>query len=184
MILANRLRMKQKASSGSEQLLAGHGTNLGTASASAYRLTNYASEAFDGVITNVNGSFWQNTNKLPSWIKYDFGEGNSKVVTRYLLMPSGIYDSPENRYMRPYDFTFQGSNDDSNWTTLDTQTSQTYYDVMPFYSTDSLTLEPDFNEYALSNTTEYRYYRLYITEADPRGYYYYVAIGEMALYGY
>jgi len=87
----------------------------------------------------------------PIWVKFDFGSGNSHVVNRYKITSSS-YNAGEGR---PSEWKFQGSNDDNAWTDLDSRTGE--------YFTIEQTLE-----YAFSNLTAYRYYRLYIT-----AYYYY-----------
>jgi predicted alpha-1,2-mannosidase len=51
----------------------------------------------------------------------------------------------------PQDWTLQGSNDGSNWTTLDTQTGQSFSDRFQT------------KEYAIGNDTAYLYYRLNVT---------------------
>jgi hypothetical protein len=175
--------MKKSMVGGAGVLLVGHGTHPGTITASSVYDNRSASRAVDGVITDELND-WCSNRIAPHWIRYDFGSGNEKVVTRYLLMPRGIYNTPLNKYTRPYDFRFEGSNNGTNWDVLDTQSDQTYYDTLPFYSTNTLTLEPDFNEYLIDNTEEYRYYQLYITEVDPRGLDDYCCIGEWVMYGY
>jgi len=85
----------------------------------------------------------------PRWIKYDFGEGNDVIVNKY-----GIITINDTQYL-PEDWTLQGSNNDVNWDTLDTQT-----DIISGWSgTIPQTWE-------IENTTSYRYYKLNITDGN------------------
>lgn len=83
------------------------------------------------------------TPSAPEWLKQDFGSGVTKTIVRYTLDNGGNGPSEVAK-----DWTFEGSNDDSNWDVLDTQTGQDY--------TNKTT-------YNFSNTTAYRYYRILIT---------------------
>jgi hypothetical protein len=68
------------------------------------------------------------------------------VIKRYTVTSAN--DLPERD---PRDWQFQGSNDGTNWTTLDTQSGQSF----PFRYYEM--------EYAVSRPAAYRYYRLNIT---------------------
>jgi len=69
-----------------------------------------------------NTTYFQGQRAYPNWWKYDFGSGNSATVNRYTMASKNNAD-----YNRaPTDFTLEGSNDDTNWTTLDTQASLTW----------------------------------------------------------
>src|SRR5207248_5049472 len=68
------------------------------------------------------------------------------AVTRYALTSAN--DAPTRD---PQDWNLQGSQDGVNWTTLDSQSGQSF--------TDRFTT----NEYGFANTTAYLYYRLNIT---------------------
>lgn len=83
------------------------------------------------------------------WLRYDFGAGNSKVIRSYAVAPENNGSSNLNR--SPKSWTFQGSNDGSSWTTLDTQTN------VPTWSLQEL------RTYPIANTTAYRYYRINVT---------------------
>lgn len=85
---------------------------------------------------------------LPVWLRYDFGSGNSKVIRSYTLAGE---NNPSNLNRGPKTWTFQGSNDASSWTTLDTQTN------VPSWALGET------RTYAFTNTTAYRYYRINIT---------------------
>ena len=120
--------------------------------------TPTGSSYYDGSMTPdkaVNDSasdYWVSASTpTPHWWKYDFGSGVSHVVTQYTIqvMPGG--QNP------PRQWVFEGSNDDSNWTALDTKNTDVNFNagerkVFPF-----------------TNTTAYRYVRLRVTYA-PSGY--------------
>jgi fibronectin type 3 domain-containing protein len=80
------------------------------------------------------------------WIRYDLGAGVSKVVSGYQI--SSANDMPTRD---PKNWQFQGSNNGTTWTTLDTRSGETFASR---YQT---------NTYDTTNTTAYRYYRLNIT---------------------
>jgi F5/8 type C domain len=81
----------------------------------------------------------------PVFVEVDLGAANAAPVTGY-----AIYGDGGGFVARfPKDFTLQGSNDNSVWTTLDAQTSQT--DTSP-------------RTYTLGGiTASYRYYKIVIT---------------------
>ena len=122
----------------------------GTASAvSVYGGGYEADKAFD----NDSDTLWHSAaTGLPFWIKYDFGGGVTKIVNTYTIQvrATGSY------YW--IDFKLQGSNNDSDWTDLDTQTGQSF-------------TAGEKKQYILAtpNTTAYRYYRFYITDVVASG---------------
>ncbi len=115
----------------------------GTASASSYYQTYTPDRAFDDQTTTE----WLSDNSLPGYLQYDFGEGNNKRIAKYRI----YYEHPSSYDHSPNDWTFEASNDGSTWTTLDTQTGQGWSGN-------------GWKEYTFSNTTQYRYYRIYITD--------------------
>jgi len=140
-----------------------YGSNVcagGTPSASSTNGVEVAARAFDGIIGE--GHFWTSSTSaaLPQWLKYDLGLGVTRVVQRYGLAPRMTYSDG-----LPYAWTFQGSNDDSNWDILDTRSGQTWPD-------NSL------RNYSFSNSTAYRYYRINFTTAS----HVYVHINELEMY--
>jgi hypothetical protein len=155
-----------------EQTILGNGTtNTGTASAStAVDGTRTGAKAFDGVTNDETACWHSNSSGLPQWLKYNFGVDNSQTVVGYWLMSRPNNDS------YPTAWQFQGSNDDSNWTTLDTRSSITF--TAPSDGNTS-TQESKFNKYTVSNTTAYRYYRWNVTSSSGT----YVIIGEAVLIG-
>ena len=121
----------------------------GTASASSYWIgPGYdASQAFDNQYTTNDIWFSDLAGGFPQWLKYDFGSGNGKAVTRYRIF---YYDAYNQGY-NPGTWQFQGSNNDVDWDTLDSQAGYTSWT----YNT--------WKTFNISNTTAYRYYRIYIT---------------------
>ncbi len=83
----------------------------------------------------------------PAWVKVDLGSGNEKVIWRYKmtanLTSSGLGNGG------PTSWRFQGSNDNSAWTTIETITGQTWT------SWETKTFD------AAAYTTPYRYYRFF-----------------------
>jgi len=98
---------------------------------------------------------------LSGWLRYDFGAGNTKRVTAYKI--SSLTNLTDRN---PEDWTFQGSNDASSWTTLDTQVDQ-----KPWVASQS-------RSYGVSNPGSYRYYRLNISDAWQN---YALVVGELEL---
>jgi hypothetical protein len=115
----------------------------GTATDSAHITGQEGVYAFDG---NA-GSKWFNNNVAPTgWVQYDFGANNAQAVKRYTV--SSANDVPARD---PKDWQFQGSQDGTVWTTLDSKSGQTFANRYQQ------------NVYPIGNTTAYRYYRLNIT---------------------
>lgn len=114
----------------------------GTASADSEYDTGYvAAYGCD----NDSETRWSSTNTPhPHWWKYDFGEGITKTVAKITLKTDLVGGEDYNIK----DFTFQGSNDDSDWDTLYTGQHANNGDVQVF---------------TFSNSTPYRYYRIHIT---------------------
>lgn len=94
------------------------------------------SNAFDSNLV----TFFNGTN--PSWLKYDLGAGNGKAAVSYALVSS------RDEWEWSTLWTFEGSNDDATWDTLDTKTGQGFPGANVWVT---------FN---IANTTSYRYYRL------------------------
>jgi len=118
-------------------------------SASSAYTTYYAWYAFN----HSTDGWWTTTaSGTPWWIKYDFGSALYAVV-KYTFTVSAAYATEG-----PKDFLFQGSNNDSDWTTLDTQTGITW------------SAEAETKTFTFSNTNAYRYYRVYITAVQSGDY--------------
>lgn len=142
-------------------------TGSGTASSSSNYSGNTPAKAFDNTVSSSNE--WSSdsvpSSGSPQWLKYDFGAGNAKTITRYTLSNAESYSY--NRTRAPKDWTFEGSNDDTNWTVLNTQAGITW-------SCDACS-----KTYDLSNSTAYRYYRFKITANNDGPTY--VEIAEMEM---
>lgn len=84
-------------------------------------------------------------------IGYDFGSGNSYSIRQYrITVPSTGSDVQR----APRDWTFQHSDDNSVWTTVDTITNETDW------------AEGETRTYAISDNGSHRYWRLVITERN------------------
>lgn len=116
----------------------------------------------DDAFNGDPASKWHCYNSTTGWIQYDFGANNAQTVKRYTI------NSADVPARDPKGWQFQGSQDGSTWTTLDTQSNQTFA-----YQAAQKT-------YNIGNTTAYRYYRLNITANN--GDAYSVAIGDLGLW--
>ena len=123
-----------------------------------YNSSYSADKAFDN-----NNTTYAHSSGVPDWwAKYDLGVGNGKIVNKY-----SIRSRPDDTGSWAFkDWTLQGSNNDSDWDTLDTRTNE-YFGVgyqrwftLPTY-----------------NSTSYRYYRIYVTDTRSPGSY--VAVAEI-----
>ncbi len=126
-------------------------SGAGTATASGSYSGNWPAKAFDNIAHSSNE--WSSDSvpsaSAPSWLQYDFGGGVTKKITRYTLTNAEGYGY--NRSRAPKDWTFEGSNDGTSWTVLQTQSGVSW---------DCDTCTKPFD---VSNNTSYRYYRLKIT---------------------
>jgi hypothetical protein len=97
----------------------------------------------DGNTTDDNAHDWVSNGETPATWHYDTGSSIYAVdkLTIYAQVNPAIHD-----------FTFSGSNDDSSWTTLLTNTTA----LTPSLSDD----------FIFTNTVAYRYYRVIITSND------------------
>jgi hypothetical protein len=123
--------------------------NAGSDSTNAWK-------AFDQEITN--STWWAGTGATSgtAWISYQFP--TSKIIKRYFLTSTG------GGAFTPRDWTFQGSNDGTTWTTLDTVTLNTL---------------TTYTSVLLANTTAYLYYRLNVSAATSGGTTTYISRLEM-----
>jgi hypothetical protein len=120
-------------------------TPSGAAAASSVQGTGVAWRAFD----RLTGTAWQTTSLNSGWLSYNFPSG--KVIKRYGFFTFVTLGR------NPRTWTFEGSNNGSSWTTLDTQTNFVS-GVSTFYSFD-----------ISANTTSYTYYRINITAVQTLG---------------
>ena len=95
---------------------------------------------------------------LPQWVQYQFTV--KYTITKYSVT-SRATSTP-----LPTAFNLAGSNDGTNFTTLDTQTGQSF-------------TNGEEKEYSFSNTTGYLYYRITTTAASTN----YAAFAEIELEG-
>ncbi|WP_145413291.1 discoidin domain-containing protein [Paenibacillus xylanexedens] len=111
---------------------------------------------FDRLVSTGSSSWI--ANGKTGWLEYDFNLGNEKIIGGYtILQESDIARSPKS-------WTFEGSNDGTNWTILDTRVNITNW---------TLNIKKSFS---FSNTNFYRKYRINVTENSGDNY---LAISEM-----
>jgi len=113
-------------------------TPSGVAFAATNSSTAYLAFAQDGLYT----TYWQSGVANVGVIGYQFSSG--KVIKRYVIKGSTTANN------NPTTWTFQGSNDGTSYTTLDTVTLY------------SMPASGNYTSGILSNTTSYTYYRLNI----------------------
>ncbi len=134
-----------------------------TVSASSEYSTLYAWKAFDG--TSANNYTWTSGGGAPPhWLKIDFGSVIDSVVRSYAIQANT--DSFPNRL--PQDWTFEGSNNDSDWDVLDTVTGE-----VSWADGETRTFE------CSDTSTAYRYYRINISDENGDTY---TEIGEFYIY--
>ena len=123
-------------------------TNSGGASASSYGSASFFGTIhyyFPHAAIDGNSNSWYTDNTSTGWWQYDFGTGNETVIKKYRIKGIG---GPA---FFPFNWTFEGSNDASTWTVLDTRTGSGGL-------INNVWVDFDF-----SNTTAYRYYRVNIS---------------------
>lgn len=115
-----------------------YNTPSGVCSASSIYTGYYPYYAFDG----NSGSLWHGT-AIPAWVMYEFE--TPMMAVKCLFNPQ--YNN-SNQYVK--DYKIQGSNDNVTWDDL-------YSETLP---------NADVNKtFSLSNTTTYKYYRMYATSS-------------------
>ena len=121
-------------------IMTGNTAPSGTASASTEFNSSYqAWEAFGG---GGNSEYWSSTQDSGvGWLQYQFTSGQTIIAYRL---------QSENSTNTPSHWTLKGSNNGSDFTTLDTQTGISW-------------TGRDYKLFEFSNTTAYTYYRLDIT---------------------
>ncbi len=133
----------------------------GTASASLGASSYPAANAFDG---NTGTKWNSGSTGVAAWLRYDFGPNITWAVTRY-----DITSASDTAQRDPNAWKFEGSNDGTNWTTLDSRSGETF-------ASRALT-----KSYTFANSTGYRYYRLNVSAVDG-GLGYEIQIAELGLY--
>jgi hypothetical protein len=121
--------------------------------------------AFNGSIVSAGGGngFWNAAVGMPAYIGYQFSA--AKTVTSYKLNQG---DGGIVAYY-PNNFTFDGSNNGTDWTTLDTRTGEASGKAASTWYT-----------YTITSPASYTYYRLNITAAFQN----YGVIQELEMWGY
>ena len=97
----------------------------------------------ENAVDNANATHWANGG-TSGWWKYDLGVGVTKRAEKFTV----YVNNTGNWNIK--DFTFQGSNNDSDWTTLKTVTGR-------------LQAETGLFTYTFTNATSYRYYKIDVT---------------------
>jgi len=124
-------------------------TPSGIVSASGELNSSYAGwYAFAYSIPNGNSMTWAISGNS-GWLQYQFPTPH--MVTKY-----AITNRNESSPRSPKNWTFQGSNNGSTWTVLDTQT-----DITSWTSAPNTTLT-----FTFTNTNSYTYYRISVTNTD------------------
>lgn len=118
------------------------------AASSIFNASFDAFHAFDGNPT-INNKWVAVNGTTTGNVSYDFGAGNPKIITHYSVTAVPSDENLPNR--APKNWTFEGSNNGSSWTTIDTQTNQTTW------------TQGEKRTYTTSNTTSYRYYRINVS---------------------
>lgn len=116
-------------------------SGIASASSESNTTTLAAWKAFNGNISDN----WQSTAVLPAWVAYEFP--TQKVISSYAI---ATYSTTTNY---PKAWTFEGSNDNTNWTVLDTQSN----------ITNLSSIDRVFN---FTNNTKYKAYRINITASN------------------
>lgn len=127
----------------SQAFYSGNVARNGVADASSFYSSGTSSyppsNAFDGAALGIQWATPIGT--TTGWLRYDFGSYPRTIIKYSVTAGVGTSD--------PRDWTFEGSNNGSSWTTLDTRTAQTGWTVT--------------RNFTFSNTTAYRYYRINIS---------------------
>jgi len=130
--------------------------------------SNYPSydpyHAFDGAVGG--GQYWIGTGSGTDWLSLDLGSGNATILVTYSIQANTIPEPTRS----PKNWTMQGSNDNSTWTTVDTRTNETSWSSGEVRTYTCAT-----------QTTAYRYFRVNITANN--GDATYTDIGELSLFG-
>jgi hypothetical protein len=138
-------------------------TGSGTATANNNYSGLLPAEAFDNLTTIWEA--WMSGNATSTnWLKYDLGSGNEATIVRYSLTMEDPW--AVDYFVR--DWNFQGSNDDINWDTLDHQEDYTWTQGQKRY-------------FDISNSTAYRYYRIFTLDNNSVSYNY-TSINEVELF--
>lgn len=112
----------------------------GASSADSVDGASAAWKAFD----KDNATSWSSANSAyPHYLKYDFGVAVTKTAQQYTIKGKSANAATES----PSAWTFEGSNDNSAWTVLDTRSAQSF-------------TNGELKTYQFTNAVAYRYYKL------------------------
>ncbi|BCU79453.1 RICIN domain-containing protein [Luteolibacter sp. LG18] len=111
--------------------------------ASSYSNTSTSASAFDG---NSGAKWYAGSNAGLGAIQYDQGAGRTAKIKRYSITSANDVPARD-----PKDWQFQGSNDGTNWTTLDSRSNVSF----PYRHWELF--------FAVASPASYRYHRLNIT---------------------
>lgn len=126
---------------------------------------NAVFEAFNAVYNAYTDALISASGTLYGIVTIDLGSGNEVAVSGYQIMPYWQYGITR----APKTWTFEGSNNGTDWTTLDSQADITTW------------AEYTFKDYSFSNATAYRYYRLNCTANNGSTEYY--GFGYLRMFG-
>ncbi|MDC0506037.1 prepilin-type N-terminal cleavage/methylation domain-containing protein, partial [Candidatus Gracilibacteria bacterium] len=141
-------------------------TGAGSAFASHNSTTGTVNAAFDN---NTFNNGWGNTGSLPAQLGYNFGASNGEIITQYSLYRSSSQSGWWFSSDSPRNWTFEGSNDNSNWTLLDTQVNQYIFN------------DNTKKTYSFPNTIDYQYYRINVSATNSSDGSSWINITEMEL---
>lgn len=143
-----------------------------TSSSSEFSSSAQAWNCFNGSYTSSSNS-WIGTGSGTDWIKIDLGSGVANTLVAYSFVCAITNRAPKN-------WTMEGSNDDSSWTTVDTRTNITGWKPGTYSAVSGSDFE--IRTFFLSaESAGYRYYRLNITANN--GDATYTQITEIYLFG-
>ena len=125
-------------------------------------------KAFDG---NAIGTFWEvnDASQYPNWAKYDFGTGKAYKI---IAVSFGVYGHADYVNRHPKDWYIEGSNNDSDWTSLGA------FPNSHFENLNASTTQQ--HTWALANNTSYRYIRITIGGVQNSGNI--IRMGDIKLY--
>ena len=145
-------------------------------------------------------SYWgRDVTSGNSWVGFELNQSNT--ITSYRIWPlagkrvgSEVGGTFFREQTAPRDWTIQGSNDNSNWTIIDTQTDETFPTVgltdseaQSAFGNDVLlgaegAASQYSNLYSIANPGSYKYYKINVTDSNNRTYDNWTFLTEMAYY--
>mgnify|MGYP002347533338 CR=1 FL=1 len=139
-------------------------TPSGIASASGYYDLAYnAFKAFDHINSSI---YCWYTNNIPTgWLQYKFT--NSQRVVKYLVTSRNISSNTDLPMGAPKSWTFEGSNDGTNFNILDTQQNITDW------------ISDETKEFTFNNINTYLYYKINISASNSTAA---LGIGELQMF--